>query len=381
MLQLLKTAIESWERDPVGMYGWPLLIATLGSVFVFIVTALLRKWVERKQQTAMRQLFFTSLLWVRWFSIGLLFLYTLSVTADNLAETITTFSNGKYTQLAVRLQKFDSILTSWIKTAARVFFVCIGTIWLTQFLENAILVVVDRYALLSSSDGRRALRSQTLTQAASYAVRSLMIVVLFLTVLQIVGLSITPLLATAGVASVAIGFGAQSIVKDVLAGFFILLEDQFAVGDAIAVDTNLSGRVESMTLRVTRLRNDDGELIVVPNSEIRTVRNKTSGWSQVNLQITVGYETDLDKATAILKEEAENVRKMFPQHVVDSPDVIGFDKMLDSALSMRLFIKTSSVGKGIVEREMIRRVLERFRKEKISIPFPQRELWVHQIKD
>lgn len=395
---MLKRFVDFLQSRPWDFYGLPLTIFIISAIALWFVTLALQRWTERQNERAQvaaargdglalgawnrfflseGRLLAASILWIRWFGLVILFFYMMTMIIGNVQDALAEVADRRFASLTDLVRRIELRLTSWGKIAVNVFTLIIGAIWLTQFIENAIHVIVNRYVLAGGST-RAKLRTETLNVTSSYAVRSLMFAVLFLLVMQMVGLNIAPLLATAGVASIAIGFGAQTLVKDVLAGFFILLEDQYAVGDVISVGDK-AGRVESMTLRVTRLRNGNGELVVIPNGEIRTLNNKTSGWAQVDFKVGIAYNSDVDFALGVLKDELNKLHNDFSSTVLGAPDLVGVDKLLDSSVVLRAFIKTDPDKRWDVERELNRRVLARFRAENIGIPFPQQELWIHKV--
>ena len=190
-------------------------------------------------------------------------------------------------------------------------------------------------------------------------------------------MDIGPILAGFGILGLAVSFGAQSLVKDIISGFFILLEDQFAVGDVISV-AGTSGVVEKMTLRVVMLRDMKGTVHVVPNSEIKVVSNMTRGWSRAVIDVAVAYDTDLDRALAVVRDEAaafsdDPVWK--PQ--LDEPlDVPGVESLGESGIVVRVLARTQPGQQWAVAREFRRRIKMRFDRESIEIPFPQRRVHV-----
>lgn len=194
--------------------------------------------------------------------------------------------------------------------------------------------------------------------------------------LATIGIDIAPILAGAGILGLAVSFGAQSLVKDIINGFFILLEDQYGVGDVVSIDGS-SGFVERMNLRITQLRSGDGNLITVPNGSITVVENLTSHWSRVNLGIEVAYSTDLDKAIEVIGREARRMQRerYWRDLIVDEPQVLGVDGFGDNSIVIRLWIKTLPLKHFEVGREYRKRLKKAFDREGISIPFPQRSLW------
>ncbi|MBE9097771.1 mechanosensitive ion channel family protein [Tychonema sp. LEGE 07203] len=197
-----------------------------------------------------------------------------------------------------------------------------------------------------------------------------------LTALSILGVNILPLLASVSIFGVAISFGSQSLVKDMINGLFVLLEDQYGVGDVITAN-NESGAVEKMNLRVTQLRNQDGDLITIPNGSIAMVKNHTSSWSRVNLGINVAYDTNLDHAIAVIEKAAieMSLDAQWQELILEPPKVLGVDAFGENSITIRLLIQTQPLKQWEVGREFRRRLKQVFDEEEISMPFPQRSIW------
>lgn len=224
-------------------------------------------------------------------------------------------------------------------------------------------------------------RRKTLASVITTAGLIGIVAVTLMMVLETIGLPLGPLLATAGVASLAIGFGAQTLVKDIISGFFILLEDQYAIGDVVAT-AGVDGVVEQVHLRTTILRNLEGTVHVVPNGEIRVVSNKTKGWSRAVLEIGVGYGEDPDRVIAILEELAADIAEdpVFGGLLLETPTVPGVEAFGDSAVTFRLMAKTLPLRQWDIARELRRRIKNRFDAEGIEIPFPQRTVWHRRLE-
>ena len=190
-------------------------------------------------------------------------------------------------------------------------------------------------------------------------------------------IDITALIAGAGILGLAISFGAQSLVKDVIAGFFMLLEDQFAVGDVVDM-AGVGGVVERVTLRVVVLRAVDGAVHIVPNGQISTVTNKTRGWSRAVLDFGVGYGEDVDRVIAVVRDEGARFAAADAwRHQLDGDppvEVWGVEALADNAVVVRLVARTQPGSHWSVARELRRRMKIRFDAEGIEIPFPQRTL-------
>ena len=185
-----------------------------------------------------------------------------------------------------------------------------------------------------------------------------------------------PLIAGAGIAGIALGFGAQSIVKDFLSGFFMLVEDQFSVGDVVDVG-EASGVVEAITLRTTRIRDVSGTLWFIPNGEIHRVANKSQQWARAVLDIEVAYDTDISTASRVIKEVADSVwQEHLPKAtIIEEPEIWGVERFGESAIAIRLVAKVEPGEQWATSRVIRQRLVEAFAREGIEIPFPQRVIW------
>ncbi len=188
------------------------------------------------------------------------------------------------------------------------------------------------------------------------------------------GLNLAPLLAGAGIVGLALGFGAQSLVKDFLSGMFILVEDQFGVGDIVDLDQQTSGTVEAVSLRTTRLRAVDGTVWHVPNGDIRRVGNKSQHWSRALLDIEVAYETDIDHATAVIKRVADELWEQ-REDILEEPEVWGVERLGVNSIVIRLVVKTRPADQYDVSRKLRQRLKEAFDAEGIEFPFAQQVVW------
>ena len=194
-------------------------------------------------------------------------------------------------------------------------------------------------------------------------------------------IDIGPILAGAGILGLAVSFGSQSLVKDVISGFFILFENQFAIGDVIEAGGK-SGVVEKMSMRVVVLRDLQGAMHIIPNGEIKVVSNMTRGWSRAVVDVGVGYEEDVDRALRVVRDEAASFSSDAEWvSQLDGPvEVPGIESLSDSAIVIRSLIKTLPGSQWGAAREYRRRLKLRFDREHIEIPFPQRKVHV-QVDD
>jgi moderate conductance mechanosensitive channel len=204
----------------------------------------------------------------------------------------------------------------------------------------------------------------------------------FILIVGQLGVQIGPLIAGAGIVGVALGFGAQSLVKDFLSGIFILLEDQYGIGDLIDLGEGskpLRGHVESITLRTTRVRDIDGTVWYVPNGEIRAVGNKSQDWARSIIDIDVAHETDTDHASAVIKQAADELWKdeIWSPQILEEPEVWGVQRFGPDAITLRLVVKTQPGCQLRVSRELRTRIKKAFDKEGIANSSPQRTVWMH----
>jgi small conductance mechanosensitive channel len=206
-------------------------------------------------------------------------------------------------------------------------------------------------------------RTEQRAETLRVVLRSVMKGILILLVLIQIGwelnYSFYPLLASAGIVGLAIGFGAQSLVKDVISGFFILFEDQFGVGDVVKIG-EFSGVVERMTLRATVLRNLEGQVYVVPNGNIQHVTVMTKEWARAVLDITVRHEQPLGKTFDALQRVATSLKQDMPDRVLEQPTILGVEKLDDSGIMIRSIVKTPPFKNADVLREWRRRIIEEF---------------------
>lgn len=223
-------------------------------------------------------------------------------------------------------------------------------------------------------------RSRTLGHVLSSIVNAIILFVAGLMVLSELGVEVAPLIAGAGVAGIALGFGAQQMVKDFVAGVFIILEDQYGVGDVVDADL-ATGVVERLTLRVTQLRDVDGTVWYVPNGEIRRAGNLSQLWARAVLDIDVSYDTDLDVAAEALLRVARSMwEEQLPERtIIAEPEFWGVERFGADGVSLRLVVKTEPLEQWATARELRGRIKKEFDALGIEIPFPQRTVWQHTV--
>lgn len=219
-------------------------------------------------------------------------------------------------------------------------------------------------------------RAETLSHVTRDVGRVTVLAVSALMILSEVGLNLGPLLAAAGIGGLAVGFGAQNLVKDVLSGFFILLEDSIGVGDVVEV-AGVCGLVEEVRLRTIRLRDLSGNVHVVPNGSVDKVKNMTKDYSYYLFDLGVAYREDVDEVMAVVQEIAEGLRadRDFAADILEPLEMLGVDQFADSAVIIKCRIKTVPIKQWRVGREMNRRIKKTFDAKGIEIPFPHHTLY------
>jgi small-conductance mechanosensitive channel len=195
--------------------------------------------------------------------------------------------------------------------------------------------------------------------------------------LQVVGLDVAPILAGAGIIGLAVGFGAQNLVRDLISGFFIILEDHIRLGD-VAVINGTGGLVETITFRTIALRDFSGVVHVFPNGGINTLSNMTKDWSAFVLDMGVAYKEDTDRVVAVMRAVGDDLRqdRELGSLILEPIEIVGVENFADSAVTIRARIKTKPLEQWKVGREYRRRLKKAFDVEGIDIPFPQRTLSV-----
>lgn len=219
-------------------------------------------------------------------------------------------------------------------------------------------------------------RAETSGRVLKGVVKVVLVFIVFLLVLKELAFPLTTLLAGAGVLGVVIGLGAQNMVRDILAGFFIVLENQFGIGDVIRVGEN-RGRVVHMSLRVTQIRDLKGRFHTIPNGEIKSVINLSRGWAQALVDIKVAYQEDLDQVISVMEDEVTKLAQesKFKPLCLEKPIVLGVEELGESGITIRIIAKTIPLQQWDVQREIRKRIKTRFDRENITIPFPQRTVW------
>ncbi|WP_392536019.1 mechanosensitive ion channel family protein [Nostoc sp. C117] len=247
--------------------------------------------------------------------------------------------------------------------------------------------LIDRFTstLISSgalltpeSSERLQLRVSTFSGVTKSIATGICVGVGFLLALVSLGIDIVPLLAGASLVGVALSLASQNLIKDAINGFLIILEDQYALGDVINVG-DVGGLVENLNLRMTQLRDSEGRLITIPNSEIKVVANLSSRWSRADLTIPIAYQADTEQALQLIKNVADKISQelQWQHQILEPPQVLGIDQFGDRGLIIRVWIKTQPLKQWDVAREFRRRLKIALDEAGISISVPQQAIWVN----
>ena len=250
-------------------------------------------------------------------------------------------------------------------------------------------IAIDRFGLALSTNpllpGTSTARSQQRIGTISQVVKGLSCLTIalvgFVLALVVLGVNVAPLLAGAGILGIGISLASQGIIKDAINGFLIVLEDQYGVGDVIQIGDWI-GLVENLNLRMTQLRNAEGKLITIPNSEIKVVANLSSTWSRVDLNLPVPYEADLSTMMALVDATARDMlaEERWQELILEPPELMGVEDFSDRGLILKLWIKTQPLKQWEVAREYRRRLKLALDQAGIPIPVPQRSFWLHSAE-
>ncbi|MDR2697848.1 MAG: mechanosensitive ion channel family protein [Holophagales bacterium] len=250
--------------------------------------------------------------------------------------------------------------------------VCIAILIAVKLITNAVYRVVKSGCENPTATERRA---KTLGSVMRHTANALVVMFFLLTMLNELGVSIGPLLAGASIVGVALGFGAQTLVKDTLSGFFLLLENQFGVGDIINIDGANIGTVERMTLRITVLRDLEGRAHYIPNGSITRVIVLSKEFARALVDVEFGFEQDVDQMVSMLKDIGAELRGDMPDIVLEPLETKGVDAINHYGYVIRTLTKTARACQWDVACELRRRILIRFQAEGVKVPVPQSVVW------
>lgn len=253
-------------------------------------------------------------------------------------------------------------------------------IWLLAWFAHRVVRLTANRIEQSVDDGDdsvttlREKRGRTISQLLRSIGRVVIVTIAVLLTFNVF-INIAPILAGAGILGLAVSFGAQSLVRDIISGFFILLENQFAVGDVIEA-AGKSGVVERMTMRVVVLRDLEGTMHVIPNGEMKVISNKTRGWARAVVDVTIPYTEDVDRIIMVVRDEAAqfSTDPVWGLQLDGPVEVLGIEELRDNAVVIRTLLKTQPGSQWNVAREFRRRLKIRFDRESVETPFQQRRV-------
>ena len=272
------------------------------------------------------------------------------------------------------LGEFDALAFTALRIAAIIF-----VSWLVLMIVGRLIRGVRTRVAARVNDPEFNKRAETLARVARYLSSVIVGLITVMLVLSELGVSVAPILGAAGVVGLAVGFGAQSLVKDFVTGFFLLLENQIRQGDVVQVDGH-TGTVEQITLRFVQLRDYEGSVHYVPNGQITTVVNMTRGFGNAVFEIGVAYREDIDEVMAVMRQVATDLRPEpeFAPRMEGDLDIAGVDRWDDSAVIIRCRIRCVAQQQWGVRREYLKRLKAAFDEQGIEIPFPHITLYAGQ---
>lgn len=258
----------------------------------------------------------------------------------------------------------------------------LGLSWLVLCVARKAVARLRRHMQHDVDDPERIKRLNTLEQVFRYIILVVVTLVAAMLVLSEVGISIAPILAAAGVLGIAIGFGAQSLVKDYFTGLFLLLENQIRQGDVVEV-AGKGGLVEEMTLRYIRLRDYEGSVHYIPNGHVDTVTNRSRGFAYAVIDVDVAYRENVDEVYDLMRKVAAGLRvdPILGGKIVDDLEIAGVDQWGDSAVVIRCRFKVMPLEQWGVRREFLYRLKKAFDAAGVEIPFPHLTVYAGQNKD
>lgn len=287
-----------------------------------------------------------------------------------MVSWIFSLFEGLQNRYESALGKFAKPLVSFVDTVIYVLFIVL----ITRLLLKVVRKFLNKTFERQINKGKSPKRMKTVSSLIVYIVDIVVYFVAVCALLSVFGLGNTvgSLLATAGIGGIAIGFGAQSLIKDFLSGIFLILEDQIDIGDFVSV-AGVTGTVENIQLRTTRLRTMTGELHIIPNGEITVVTNYSRGGVYAIVDVPMPYENTVEEVTAVL-ETAMDKLSTDCDMLLEKPTVLGVIEFGDSAIMLRITAKVKKLQQGAVERMARQYILDAFEKSGISIPYNKLEL-------
>jgi small conductance mechanosensitive channel len=273
-------------------------------------------------------------------------------------------------------------LIDWALTSGLQIVFIVAIAWLLKIIAKRSIrrivktaVTLDKHHVMEDGEIKR---MNTLVRIFSWTMNTIIVVIAAMMVMQEFGVKIAPLLGTAGIVGVAIGFGGQYLVKDLITGFFIIFENQYRIGDVVTIE-GIGGTVEDISLRVTTLRDMNGTVHYIPHGEVKKVSNSAKQYGKVNLNVSVAYEANIDYVREVINQIGNDLATdpAWKDLINTAPQFLRVDSLDESAVSIKIVGETKPLKQWDVAGELRKRIKEGFDKAGISIPYPQQV--VHHI--
>jgi len=280
------------------------------------------------------------------------------------------------------IKNWTALIVPWLLShGIKIILIVVGAFLINKIVTRIIIKAVRIAVVPDKSMSKEAeiKREDTLIRIFNGALSVLMITLVLLMVMQEIGFQIGPILAGAGIVGLAFGFGGQYLIRDLISGLFIILENQYRIGDVINIDST-GGLVEDISLRMTTLRDLDGTVHHIPHGEIKKVSNLSKNFARVNLDIGISYSTNLDHVIEVINRTGEELRNdpAFKDSIISPPKFVRVNDFADSAIMVKILGDTMPLKQWEITGELRKRLKIAFDKEGIEIPFPQRV--IHQAE-
>ena len=302
-------------------------------------------------------------------------LYILPITHPYLVD-LTHFEISVYKVLKESLKSWILSKQTW-QSLGIILLIILATMFINTAINVISSAIKNIIQVFLEKAPAREKRVQTLAKIIKTTVQIAVVALAVILVLSEIGIDVTPIIAGASIIGLAVSFGAQSLVKDIITGIFILIENQFGIGDIVSIG-GTGGVVEDMTLRVTVLRDLSGKAHIIPNGQITQVSVLSKTWARAHLDIGIAYKEDIDTAIKIIKETADKMWHEFPEKIIAEPEVLGVNEFADSAVIIKLIMNTAPAQQWFIERQYRRRIKYAFDQNNIEIPFPHRTVYMPQ---
>lgn len=268
---------------------------------------------------------------------------------------------------------------STIVTGAVQVLIIVAVTWILLWLvKKAVRKLINARIpqIREESEEQLSSRSETLASVVNRVISFITWFIAFMMILTVFGINVAPIIAAIGLAGLAVGFAAQNIIRDYFHGFFIIMEDWFRVGE-VATCSGQTGVVESMGLRLTVLRDLNGTMHVIPNSKIDQTSNMAREWARINLDISVGYNENLDKVFQVVNDVCMKFKEdsEWSEHMLTTPEVVRVNNLGDSGIEIKVMGDTKPMQQWALMGELRKRIKERFDEEGIEIPWPHTKVY------